>query len=430
MITWIKAIPFQNLMESAYPAALRFGGAGLQLLVTILIARFLGVKESGVYFFWVAVMLEAGQVATFGLDRLAVQQLPRLKRDPISISGFLAPLRATALIMAVVLAGILCLYSFWTQEGDHRSVWWYAMILACVSGITLSFINAEAMTGLGHPVLSIFYRHTLTTVILLLAIVISGTRLTADIALIAYAGSFCICGFGTMIAPGFRGLGRPLKIPTKTEFTQTLGKGFPIFLNSLFASLAFLIPLGILERVHPSEELALFTTGFRIILLFSVLANAIYSLQMPDLSRAAHVMDVSAMGRIYRGAAGKGIILLSVPLVVAFVFAHPVMEVFGEGFGEGVTGLRIMLGFAMLSLVLGPAIQLLLMVGRMKEMAVLAAVEMLVVGAAGFLVVPRYGAEGMAFVVGASLVLEKVLYIACALHGIRKPSSQPESLDS
>ncbi|MEM9283438.1 MAG: lipopolysaccharide biosynthesis protein, partial [Verrucomicrobiota bacterium] len=359
-IARFKGISLPGLFASALPAGLRFGGAFLQLLVTVLIARFLGVKEAGIYFFWVALFSEAGQIATFGLDRLAVQQLPRLERTAESISEFLAPLRVTALTIAAGLALVLCFYAVLSGGPEARPTWWFPMVFLAVAGVTMCFINAESMTGLSHPVLAILYKHTVPTVFILVTLALTGPRLTADIAMLAYAAAFFLVGFGAMLGPGFRGLGEVLRVPTKQQWKDFLRLGSPIFLNTLFCSLSFVIPLAVLEWTRTSDEVALLTTSFRIILLFGVLATAIYSLQMPDLSRAAHARDVPEVFRIFRSAAWRGVLILGVPLIISFVFASPVMAIFGEGFEAGAVGLQIMMAFGFGALFLGPALQLLL----------------------------------------------------------------------
>ncbi|MEM6279491.1 MAG: lipopolysaccharide biosynthesis protein, partial [Verrucomicrobiota bacterium] len=406
--------------HSALPAGLRLAGAFLQLLSTILIARTLGVAESGMYFFWAAAMLEIGQVATYGLDRLALQQVPRLQSKNDELRNFLAPLRAFVLLLGLLLAMGLCGYSLFFQPEAERSGWWYLLPFLCVGGVTMSMVNSEAMAGLGRPVLAIVCRHTILNVLLISAVFLLGDHLTADLAIAAYALAFFVSGFSAF---GFRGLrehGAPFQLPSSSQVRYFWREGSPLFVGSVFATMGFLIPLTVLERTHSSNEIALVTTAFRIFVLVDVLARAIHSLVMPQLSRAAHHRRSGELYEIYRSAVFKGIAILGMPILGMFVLATPVMNLFGEGFGEGAPLFRIFLIFALLSLVLGPAQQLLLMVGHTKRMAGFSLVYCLIAGLLSILLVPSFGPIAFVYAICGGLLIEKLLVLSYSAKTIRR----------
>ncbi|MEX2580999.1 MAG: lipopolysaccharide biosynthesis protein [Verrucomicrobiales bacterium] len=402
-------------MTSAWPPGLRLGGAFVQLLTTVLIARSLGAEAAGIYFFWAAAMMEAGQTATFGLDRLALRQVPRLQDVSASVGEFLASVRTAALLLSLVLAGGLCAYSFWVQTDVPRPAWWYLLPPVAVLGVAFTMINGEAMAGMGRPVLAIVYRHTIAVVALLLMIALLAGRLTADLALVAYTIAFALSGLGALAGPGLRDLRPKVNVPELAELKQLLGQGFPIFLSGLFAGLAMLIPLALLERTHPGDEVSYLTTALRIFVLFDVLAKAVHSLAMPQLSRAAVVWDLPRLRSIYGSVAMKGLGILGLPALLVLVLSTSVMEVFGADFSGGSQALRILMVFGLLSLLLGPAHQVLLMVGRTRRMAFFSLIHFVITTVLAFLVVPRFGAAGLAAVLGFGIILEKVLYLGFAL---------------
>ncbi|MDF1657005.1 MAG: oligosaccharide flippase family protein [Verrucomicrobiales bacterium] len=424
-----KAEDFSSFLSSAMPAGLRLAGAFLQLLSTILIARSLGVEDSGMYFFWAAAMLEVGQVATYGLDRLALQQVPRLDGKRDQLTRFLAPLRATALMLGVILASGLCFYAYVIQGDSQMSPFWYILPFLCIAGVVMSMINGEAMAGLGRPVLAIVCRHTMLNVTLILCIIFMGDRLTTDLAISAYALAFFTSGFGALLLPGFRGQGKAVALPSREQFRGHLVEGSPLFLGSVFASLAFIVPLAILERTHSSAEIALVTTAFRIFVLVDVLVRAIHSLVMPELSRAAHVGDGALLGRIYRTAVVKGLLVLGIPVLGIMILAEPIMAIFGEGFEAGASLLRIFMGYAFVLLLLGPAQQLLLMVGHTRRMAFFSLVSFLFSVILSFLFVPRFGPLALTCVLGAAIILERGLFLFFSLKAMYEPSRTVEGSD-
>ena len=397
------------LVRSAAPAALRLGGALLQLVATILIARTLGAGPAGIFFFWSTIIRSLGQVSTLGLDRLSLQQVPRLNADPAALSRFLAPIRVSSILVAIGLAGLVSSYAFIVQNDVTRPAWWYLLPPVCMAGVALCMINGEVMNGIGRPVLGVCYRHTLSTAIFILALLSVGSNLTPDFALLCFTMAFAVAGFGALLGPGLHTIRPRFRKPTKDEIREHFRLGFPICLSSIFVSLNFMVPLAILERSHPSEQIAYLTTAYRIFMLFEVLATAAYALAMPELSRAAEAEDHHRLWRIYRGAVFKGLLLFGSPLLIAFGLAGPIMSIFGAGFNEAGGVLRVFIVFAILSLVCGPATHLILMVGATGRMAAYAFFRLATTAFLALLAIPTFGPAGMASVLGIGIIMEKVL---------------------
>ncbi len=411
-----------SLMVSAWPAGLRLGGAALQLLVTVLIARYLGAEAAGVYFFWTAAMMEAGHTATFGLDSLALRQVPRHADDAKQTARFLANTRFIVLILAVVLGGLLSLYGWLGYPSGLRPVWWFILPPVCVAGVAFTLVHGDALAGCGRPLAAVFYRHTLVVASLLTLVVLLNNRLDANIAIALYVGSFVVSSAGALCSRVFRQLRPHIRRPSFRETKELLVEAFPIFLTSVFAGLAIVLPLGVLERTRDTEEVALLTTAFRIFVLFDVLAKAIHSRMMPDLSRGAFHREE---GRgVYLKATQQGLVLLLLPVIGVFVLAPVVMSVFGEEFSEGFPILRLLMVFALVSLALGPARQILLMLDQTRKMAWLSAITFAITAVSAFLVVPAYGAIALACILGVGILLERLLFLFVAIGILRRTHSE------
>ena len=298
------------------------------------------------------------------------------------------------------------------------------MIPACVCGVTMCMINQEGTTALGRPILAVLYRHTFPTVIVLIGVVLLGAHLTPEVGLAVYAFAFFLTGFGALFGPGLFRLRPAFAWPGLATFREHFKKGGPVFLASLFAALALMFPLALLEQTHPSDEVAWMTTAFRIFVLLDVLAKAVYSVILPDLSRAAEAMNRGALVSIYRSSILKGMVLLGVPILVLFFLSPLVMEMFGEGFSGGTPVLQALLVSGLVSLLLGPAHQLLLMVGKTRSMAFFSGIYFAIVGLLAWFFVPEYGAFALAIVLAIvlaiGLIVEKVLYLVCAVQAGRR----------
>ena len=423
----LGASGLRDYVRSGMPPALRLGGAFLQLLATVLIARVLGAERAGDFFFWSMTLMTIGQVATFGLDRYTLQQMPRLREEPETRLRLLGAIRATSVVVATGFGGILILYAIVLQPEFDRPFWWYLLPPLCTVGVALCMINGDAMIAMGRPVWGILFRHTFTTSLFVgsAALLAFGSQLTANSALACFSLAFVVAGLGALAVPGFRSRGLPIPLPRWSEFTGLLKSGLPICLSTGFVALSCIIPLAVLEQTHSPDRVAFLTTAFRLFFLFEILANAIHSLALPDLSRAAQEHDRSSLWRVYRITLVRAALMISPALLLMAIFAEPVMGLFGEDFSiEAPPVLRVFLVIGLLSLLFGPANHLILMTGRTREMAAISFARMAATGLAAFAVVPAFGPVGMALVFGAGLLIEKGLYLRGAASAPR-PAAAP-----
>ena len=392
------------------PPGLRLSGAFLQFAATVFIARMLGDEASGAYFFWAAVLMSSGRVATFGMDKLSLQQVPRLVGgNERALSLFLANVRGIAVGLSLIIGLLLALYALLVQPDISRPYVWYFMLPASIAGVAMCRINGESIKGMGKPMLGVVYRHLAATSIFMVLLLVAGSRLSAEIALGCFTVGFFVAGFAALRGPGFSRFGIGLRCPRVTELREKLSMGLPIFLASLCAALTYIIPLAILERWHASADVAYLTTSYRFFMLFEVLALAVYAVTMPNLSRAAHGNDWGRTASLYRSVIRNGLLILGLPLVLAFLAAPPLMGLFGDGFSEAVPVFRTLLVFRLITLCLGPSEDLMIMVGHSGKLAVFAATRLTCTLLAAPLLIGAYGPTGMALLIGFGMVFQSGL---------------------
>lgn len=407
-LSWVKSLSVPGF---------RMAAAFLQFLATVWIARTLGEERAGDFFFWSAILMSFGHVATFGLDGLALQQVPRLDRDRAAHAHFLGIIRVIAISVSVLVGILLVGYAMLAQKEISRSLLWYCMIPIGVGGMAMCRINGESMKGGGYPLLAILYRQFVAGLLFLIAIVVFGKNLTAENALICYSVAFFVIGFLAPFGPGFAKLGGQFQIPVLKEVAEKLRAGLPIFSSTVFMAFTYVIPLAVLERTYPAESVSFLTTAYRLFMLFDLMAAAIHSIAMPKLSRSAHAKDWKLTTEIYRGSIANGLKVLGVPLLLVIIFATLVMSLFGPGFTAGAPILQTFLAFTVVSLVLGPANELVLMMGHTRRMAMFSLTRTIVTVLLSFVLIPVFGPMGMAFSVGVGLLLQKGF---CLGHFFRK----------
>lgn len=405
-------------IRSMYSPALRLGGAFLQLVATVVVARTLGAEKAGEFFFWSMMLITFGQVSTFGLDRLTLQQLPRIRNDVVKRSRFLATIRSTALFIALGLGLLLTLYGIILQGEIERAAWWYLLPPVATMGVALCTINGDSMVAMERPVLGVSFRHTLNTVFF--AGLAGGlawfSKLTADSALIAFTLSYVFSGSVALLVPGFRSVGSPFAIPHLSEFSGLLKLGLPICLSSIFVALSGILPLTILEQAHSHDQVAFLTTAMRLYVLFEVLANAFHSFNLPDLSRAAIERENWGLWKVYRNSLAMASVAIVPAMLLMVIFAVPVMNLFGKDFGMGgAMVLRVLLCFGIVSVLCGPANHLVLMLGQTKNLALISFFRLAGTGVFAFVLVDHMGPIGIAVVFGLGVVAERIGFLGLAL---------------
>ncbi|MFK8081111.1 MAG: lipopolysaccharide biosynthesis protein [Granulosicoccus sp.] len=402
----------KDLFLSAATPALRLAAAFLQFAATVWIARLLGESAAGDFFFWSGVLMYVGQVASIGLDGLALQQTPRLRDRPNALGRFLGQNRTLIVIFAMVIGTVLIGYAKFLQPDTARPLLWYLALPLCTAGVALSRINGEAMKGLGHPLLGIVYRQLLIGAFFIVALVVYGKQLTANNALIIFALAFLLSGLAPIVGPGFRGLAPQFCRTTWEHSRPCLRDATPLFVFTVLVALSYVVPLVMLERNHPPEAISFFTTTFRIFMLVDLLGLAVHSVLLPGLSRAGNRLDWRSVSKIYQQATLNGLLLMSIPILVVFFAAVPIMSLFGDEFTAAAPLLRVMLVFAALSLLLGPANELILMINHTYMRAVLAAASLLLTLILSLLYIPEYGSIAVAYVIGCGMIFQKLLCIA------------------
>ncbi len=415
----------ERLVRTLAPSAVRMIGAGFQFLSTVMVARTLGDGPSALFFFWSSVLMTSGPIASYGLEQIALRNVPRLERHGTdAVAGFVANLRGVSLALALLLGLVWTGYAIATEPAPGGFRLWHLLPLFAQGAIALTLINGEALKGLSHPVLGNVFGHVLPTGLFCGLVALAIGRLDSPGVLALYAGSFVVGAALARFAPGGAFRGRFVLWPDRTTFRTLLREGFPVCCVSLFGALGFIVPLAICEATRPAAEVSHLTAAFRIAILFIVLSGAIHGVFAPALSRSAELArPLGPVMRVYGKSIGIALLTLAPALAVGIVFPVWVMSIFGGEFRDGAEALRLLLVVQLLSLVMGPVPYLLLMTGHSAFLARLGVVKFLLVALLSLLLIPRMGGSGMVVAMGIGFLGEGIVGISYAV--VKMRSQEP-----
>jgi O-antigen/teichoic acid export membrane protein len=422
---------FGKVMHTLMPSAVRMGGAGFQFLSTVMVARSLGDGPSALFFFWSSVLMTSAPIATFGLEQIALRNVPRLEPEGRgAVAAFVAKLRAISLAASGLIGLGWLFYAVATEPNPGGLQPWHVLPLFAQGAIALTLINGEALKGLSRPVLGSVFAHVLPSGLFCLFVAVTALlersfHSTEILAL--YTASFAIGAVLVRFAPG-GAFGAPfLQWPSKSHFRILLREGFPVCCVSLFGALGFIVPLTICEATRPAAEVSHLTTAFRVSILFVVLSGAIHSVFAPALSRTAEMKNpLRPVMKVYGKSIAIALLTLGVPISIGLGFPEKVMTVFGEEFRDGAEALRLLLFVQLLSLMMGPVPYLLLMTGHTDFLARLGILKLVTVVALSFLLIPRYGGTGMIVAMGIAFLGEGIIGVAYAVAKMRNRETREE----
>tara|TARA_R110002096_G_scaffold310126_8_gene504714 strand:- start:833 stop:2173 length:1341 start_codon:yes stop_codon:yes gene_type:complete len=422
---------FVGLLRVIGPPGLRLLGACVQFLSTVMIARQLGDQNSADFFFWAAVLTTFAPVATYGMEHLVLRAVPRLKESDSSqkLERYLSSVRSFTLGLSALIGVLLFSYAIFRNGGEAGGFqFWQLLIPVALGAMALLLISGEALKGLSHPVAGIFFSHFVPVTLFCGLIALNIDRLSSPFLIAIYSAAYVFALFIIRFSPSKTMRSNQFSIPDCSQLKTTFAEGFSVFSVNMLGALCYIIPLMILDFSREASEVAYVTTSFRISILFAILATAIHGVYAPSLSRAAEKRgNRREIWRVYRKTTLMTLLTLIVPFGVGIAFPDFVMSVFGEAFRSGSETLRLLLIGGMISLCLGPTLQLLLMTGNTKLLARLGVVKLILVSVLSLVLIPQFGGIGMVSSMAVVMILEAVTGLAMVARQLALESPKPST---
>jgi O-antigen/teichoic acid export membrane protein len=394
---------------------IRVVSAGLAYLSQILLARWMGGSDYGIYVYvWTWVLL-LGSMMDFGIAASAQKIIPeyRASGDDARLRGFLAGSRwitfAASSIVSLLLAGLIHLLSPWidantilplyigcltlpafvvanTQDGIARSHDWMQL------GLMPQFIVRQGLIiGLTAGALAL------------------GLNLGATIAMAASAAAVWIAMIGQMIVLNRR-LGGHIPPGEKAyDIRGWLAISLPILLVESFYLLLSYTDVLMLQQFRASEEVGVY---FAVVKTLALVSFIHYAMAATTAHRFAeyHAQGDTARLSAYVTHAIQWTFWPSLAATIALLaFGKPLLWLFGPKF---VVGYDIMfvaaIGLVVRSAI-GPVERLLNMLGHQGICATAYAIAFVMNVGLCVALVPPYGGMGAAAATSLSLAFETVL---------------------
>src|SRR5476651_1284697 len=394
---------------------IRVVSAALAYLSQILLARWMGGSDYGVYVYvWTWVLL-LGSMMDFGISASAQKIIPeyRTHGEHALLRGFLSGSRwmtfAVSAIVSLLLAGLIKLLS--PSIGANEIM---PLYIGC---LTLpAFVVANTQDGIARShdwmrlgLMPQFIVRQSLIIGLTAGAFALGLHLGATAAMFASAAAVWIAMIGQMIALNRRLSGHVEAGAKAYDFRGWLAVSLPILLVESFYLLLSYTDVLVLQQFRSSEEVGVY---FAVVKTLALVSFIHYAMSATTAHRFAEYNALGDKERLsaYLAHAIKWTFWPSLgATILLLAFGKPLLWLFGPQFVGGYDIMFIAAIGLVVRSAIGPVERLLNMLGHQHICALAYALAFAMNVVLCVLLVPRFGGHGAAAATSISLVFETVL---------------------
>jgi O-antigen/teichoic acid export membrane protein len=407
--------------------AARVTGAVTVFLTQVLLARWAGPQELGVYVYGFAWCVLLATMAGLGFPVAAFRFLGRALAhgQQGSVRGFIRRGRQIAVIagFAIALSGVgITLAVGDLMPSDRRQV--LLLALACVPVYALIGLNSGAAHGLSWFRVAFVPDLVIRPVLLLAAMAamqLSGMPVSATAVMALHAGIMLVVMAGQHRIVSTN-LDRHFPVADNRSDTGAwMRSAIPLLVISLFTNYFVDLNLIVVGMHVGAEDLGIFNAAYRTAFLIGFGIYAVDAIVIPRAAQLHASGDTVGLQRIV-DESGRLRMWVSVAAVLLLaVLGDRVLALFGEKFVEAYWPLMILALAQLVTAAFGPVTQLLSISGYHRHCLYVFFFSLIAMTSLHALMIPRFGLHGAAVSVVLVVLLQSAwLYAIVARRlGIR-----------
>lgn len=404
----------------------KLAGAGIGIVVNVILARLMGAENFGLYALGIALGSVVAVVASGGMPFGAVRFLPDYlaRGDFAALRGFLrASLVITILGGALCVAAMLLCASLLDQNNLMVPVLPWAAIMvmpAALAQCLASLLQARGHVA-GPEIVQSLVRQGATLGLIGIWVVLGGVldfRTSLGIAALAVA----LAAFALWVHLMRLGRDEPRSTATPREGLRLwMGAGAGLLVILIMAALNERVDLFVLGWLATPAELGIYSAAVRIASIAILALAGLGAAYTPRIAAAWANSDRVEIVRLCREGALAGTVLTLAMTLGAWIFGGSLLSLFGPEFRAGATVLTILLSAQVAVGMMGMASGLAVISGNAHIALTGVAIGLVANTVIGILLVPRFGMTGAAIgVVAGFATSQAVIGIWCSVRlGLR-----------
>lgn len=394
---------------------LRVANAGIAFFSQILLARWMGAYEFGIYVYVWSWVLLLGGIGTFGLAMAPPRFVPEYAKsdDLPGLRGFLIGSRVQAFLTATAIGvvGLVGLYLFGAEIESFELV---PLYLACICLPMYALTEVQDGIGRSYDWIDValgpaYLVRPLLLLLLMAAMFLSGFAATAVSAMVASIVATWVTALLQLWLLNRRLKAKVPPGPKRFEPKTWAVIAFPIFIVDGFHLLLGHSDVLILGQFVPPQEVSVYWGAVKLMALavfvsFSVSAGVSHRFTEYGVSG-----DRLALAGIVRDAVRWTFWPTLAAVLFLLAVGYPALSLFGREFVAGYPLMFILAIGILARASIGPVERMLNMLGEQKICAVAYAVTFAVSLGLALILIPRLGTAGMAWAMSVALVVESFL---------------------
>ncbi len=388
---------------------IRILGAGLAFLSQILLARWMGINEFGIYAFAWTCILAAGIIGQLGLGISATRLVAQYGKNnrPARLRSFFGFVAAAVAISG----GVIAIIAIGTLAGSNglvlnSSLTTLYLAFAIVPLMALHEVARGVTRGLGHVNAAYapgFLARPGLFLLALAGLYFAGLAITAPIAILALAASLLIVTLYQWRQIAKWMPDAPTSRSTPWHTRHWLAICLPaVLVDGQYLMLSYLDVLVLNAWVEPGEVAQYFAAA-RIVGLLTFVHFAVSAASAHRMAK----LNASGKNRDLPAVMKKFITWTFWPTLVGIALLLPMgswlLEFFGPGFSDGYYIMPVLVIGILFQAATGPVKYLLAMTGQQNLMAVILGITTAINLALNFWLIPEMGLQGAAIATTGSL---------------------------
>jgi O-antigen/teichoic acid export membrane protein len=394
---------------------IRVVSAALAYFSQILLARWMGTSDYGVYVYvWTWVLL-LGSMMDFGISASAQKIIPeyRTSGEHDLLRGFISGSRwltfAVSALVSLALAGVVRCLAPWIDPAAELPLYIGCMTLP-------AFVVANTQDGIARShdwmrlglMPQFIIRQALIIGITASAFLL-GFHIGATAAMVASAGAVWIAMAGQMTVLN-RKLGMHIEPgPKLYDIGGWLAVSLPILLVEGFYLLLSYTDVLVLQQFRPSDEVAVYFAVVKTLALVSFIHYAMSATTAHRFAEYNAVGDKARLSAYVAHAINWTFWPSLAATLVLLALDRPLLWLFGPQFVVGYDIMFIAAIGLVVRAAIGPVERLLNMLGHQRVCALAYALAFVMNLVLCVMLVPRFGGHGAAAATSISLTFETVL---------------------
>ena len=394
---------------------LRASSALIALGSQVLLARWMGSFEYGIFIYVWTWVLMIGALSDMGLSSAARRFIPEYTelKSPDLLRGFLSGSRQIAFVIATAIGafGAIVVSLLQPYLNAYTVV---PLYLACAAIPVYGLVQTQAGISQSYDwpnlaLMPFYIWRQIAMVALMGAAWFFGAPTGAVTAMLVAVVTTWIV---TLIQA--RVLARRLddKVtagPKQYDVKTWLGTSLPIFIVEGFYLLLTYVDILALEHLRSPDEVAVYYAGARILAIVAFVYFAIAGATTHKFTKYHIAGDAEKLRSFFAETARWTFWPSLLVCAGILAFGKPLLALFGPNFENGYAVMFILAVGMMARAAVGPAERLLNMLGDRKQCAGIYAVAFAINLALCLLLIPHIGIEGAATATSAALVVESLM---------------------